>query len=64
MALEGLEKKKVPDALNLGLDHLLALVSPDNKTTFDPRHIEKILDFMLSPKNRQGCTPDITSEIR
>jgi hypothetical protein len=53
MALEGLEKKKVPDALNLGLDHLLALVSPDNKTTFDPRHIEKILDFMLSPKNRQ-----------
>ena len=31
MALEGLEKKKVPDALNPGLDHLLALVSPDNK---------------------------------
>lgn len=53
MALEGFEKKKVPDALNPGLDHLLALASPDNKVTFDPRYIEKILDFMLSPKNHQ-----------
>ncbi|MBW1695124.1 MAG: hypothetical protein JRJ41_13510 [Deltaproteobacteria bacterium] len=53
MALEGLEKKKVPDALNPELDHLLALVSPDSKATFDPRRIEKILDFMLTPKNDQ-----------
>ena len=53
MALEGLEKKKVPDALNPGLDHLLALVSPDNKATFDPRRIEKILDFILSPKSHR-----------
>ncbi len=51
MSAKVLKKTKVPDALNPELDHLLTLASPDSKNTFDLRRIEKVLDFVASPKS-------------
>ncbi len=51
MSAKDLKETKVPDALNLELDHLLTLVSPDSKNTFDIRRIENVLDFVASPKS-------------
>jgi len=51
MAVQGLKETKVPDALNPELDHLLTLASPGSKDTFDLRRIEKLLDFVVSPKS-------------
>ena len=54
MALKDLKETKVPGALNPGLDYLLTLASPDNEDTFDLRCIEKVLDFVSSPKNNHA----------
>ena len=51
MAAKGLKETKVPDALIPELDHLLTLASPESKNTFDLRRIEKVLDFVASPKS-------------
>ena len=51
MAAKVLKETKVPDALIQELDHLLTLASPDSKNTFDLRRIEKVLDFVASPKS-------------
>jgi len=50
-ALKGRQEIKVPDALNPGLDYLLALVAPDTKDTFGLGRIKKVLDFVASPKS-------------
>lgn len=46
-----LEETKIPDELTPGLDYLLTLVSPGNTDTFDLQLVEKVLDFVLAPKN-------------
>jgi len=51
MSAKVLKETKVPDALIPELDHLLTLASPDSKNTFDLRRIEKVLDFVASPKS-------------
>jgi len=51
MAENGLKQTKVPDDVTLGLDHLLSLVQPDSDTSIDLQAVEKLLDFVASPKN-------------
>ncbi len=51
MAIKNLKETKISDLLNPGLDHLLALVDPDNTDIFDLRRIENVLDFVISPKS-------------
>ena len=51
IAENGLKQTKVPDDVTLGLDHLLLLVQPDSNMSIDLPVIEKLLDFVVSPKN-------------
>ncbi|MFC1516636.1 hypothetical protein ACFL7E_07760 [Thermodesulfobacteriota bacterium] len=51
LAAGDLKETKIPDDLTPGLDYLLALVSSDNRDDFDLKRIEKVLDFVLSPKD-------------
>jgi hypothetical protein len=51
MSAKVLKETKVPDALNPELDYLLTLASSDSKNTFDLQRIEKVLDFVASPKS-------------
>jgi hypothetical protein len=44
-------KLKLPETIYPGLDHLLDLVDPDKKVSFDPRMIERVLDFVEGPKD-------------
>lgn len=50
-AANDLEETKIPNALAPGIDYLLGLVSPDNTDTFDLQRVEKVLDFVLAPKD-------------
>ncbi len=50
-----LREMKVPDALAPGLDHLLALVGPDNTATCDPDVVAEFLNFTLSEKPKDTC---------
>lgn len=50
-ASDGLQHIKVPDTLNADLEHLLALISPDTKDTFDLGRIQTVLDFVAAPKS-------------
>lgn len=51
MAENGLKETKVSDDVTLGLDHLLSLVQPDSNMSIDLQAIEKLLDFVASPKS-------------
>lgn len=46
-----LKEVKIPDSLNSGLEYLLSLTSKDKNRPVDLKVIQKVLDFVVSPKN-------------
>ncbi|MDL1967098.1 MAG: hypothetical protein LWW97_00775 [Deltaproteobacteria bacterium] len=49
-----LKEAKIPDSLHSGLEYLLSLTSKDKNGPVDLKLIQKILDFVVSPKNRSS----------
>jgi hypothetical protein len=49
-AVDKQAERKVSDAVNAGLLHLLSLADPDKKVIFDPRMVAAVLDFVETPK--------------
>jgi len=47
---QNLQKIKIPDSLNEGLNQLFNIADPDVKEPFCPENTLKILDFIMSPK--------------
>jgi hypothetical protein len=50
-ASETKTERKIPQALNPGLQHLLDLVDPDKRTHFDPQMAAPVLDFAAGSKD-------------
>ncbi len=46
-----LKEAKIPDSLHSGLEYLLSLTSKDKNEPVDLKLIQKMLDFVVSPKN-------------
>ncbi|MBW1746107.1 MAG: hypothetical protein JRG74_06795 [Deltaproteobacteria bacterium] len=46
-----LKEAKIPDSLHSGLKYLLSLTSKDENGPVDLKLIQKVLDFVVSPKN-------------
>jgi hypothetical protein len=46
-----LKEAKIPDSLHSGLEYLLSLTSRDKNEPVDLKLIQKVLDFVVSPKN-------------
>jgi hypothetical protein len=46
-----LTEAKIPDSLHSGLEYLLSLTSKDKNEPVDLKLIQKVLDFVVSPKN-------------
>jgi hypothetical protein len=46
-----LKETKIPNSLHSGLEYLLSLTSKDKNEPVDLKLIQKILDFVVSPKN-------------
>ena len=46
-----LKEAKIPDSLHSGLEYLLSLTSKDKNEPVDLKLIQKVLDFVVSPKN-------------